>query len=90
MTDIRFEIDADGLTVEDMLLIEDVQEGTRPFHGMTSIMARFLVGENGQPLEKGAALAAIKKLTLAQFQAAAKAFVEAIQRKAVPPEISEG
>jgi len=88
--EIRFEIDTDGLTVGDMLLIEDVQDGKRPFHNMTGLMSRFLADENGELLGPEAGLKVLVELKVNQFTEVAKAFAEAIQRKAVPPMTSGG
>ena len=83
--EIRFEIDTDNLTVADMLLIEDAQDNKRPFHSMTDLLARHMVDGAGNKLDSGAALAALKSLSMADFLKTAKTFGEAIQRKAVPP-----
>ena len=88
--EIRFEIDTDSLTVGDMLLIEDVQEGKRPFHNMTSLMGRFMADEQGDPLTPAEGLARLSTLTMGQFTEASQGFTEAIQRKAVPPTTNGG
>jgi hypothetical protein len=88
--EIRFELDTDSLTVGDMLLIEDAQDGKRPFHGMTTLMARFLADENGALLGQEAGVKVLSALKMAEFNQVSKAFGEAIQRKAVPPTTNAG
>lgn len=86
---VRFVIDTDKLTVGDMLLIEDAQDGNHPMHKMTSLMARFMAGPDGTPLPYADALQVLSALTLPDFTETARQFGEAIQRKAVPPAISD-
>lgn len=86
--EIRFDIDTDSLTVSDMLLVEDAQEGKRPFHSMTALMAKHMVDGEGQSLGMERALDSLGQLKISDFTAAAKLFGEAIQRKAIPPEKS--
>lgn len=83
--EIRFSIDTDRLTVGDMLLIEDAQDGRRPMHKMTELMGRFMVDPNGAPLESGEAVALLSGLTIAQFSETAKSFAEGLKANAVPP-----
>jgi hypothetical protein len=88
--EIRFEIETDSLTIGDMLLIEDVQEGKRPVHSMVSLLARYMADENGLLLGETAGVARLAALKIPEFTEVAKSFAGAIQRKAIPPKISGG
>lgn len=88
--EIRFEIDANSLTIGDMLMIEDAQEGKRPMHAMVGLMARYLADENGFLFGDEVATAKLASMTIATFTEVAKVFAEAIQRKAIPPKIGGG
>lgn len=83
--EIRFEVDPQKLTVADMLLIEDVQDGLHPFHGMVELLSKNMTNPEGEPLEQAEAVKILGGLNMSDFNAAAKAFGEAIQRKAIPP-----
>ena len=85
---LRFEVDTSKLTVGDMLLIEDAQDGNRPMHNMIQMMERFLVDENGKPIPQREARRLLGELSIDDFQDTAQTFAGAIQRKAIPPAIS--
>lgn len=85
---LEFKIDANRITVGDMLALEDAQAGLRPFHGVSDVLSRHLVGANGEYLPAEAARAALTKLTLGQFNEALGQFIEKVQElqaAAVPP-----
>jgi len=82
--DIRFSIDTDSLTIEDMLLIEDAQAGIRPVHAMTGLMVRFIADEEGNLIGADEGLKVLKKLKVSEFTNLVTAFGEAIKIKAVP------
>jgi hypothetical protein len=84
----RFDINVDEMTVEDMLIVEDVQDGKRPIHGMTDLMARYMTDDTGLLLGVEASMQRLRPLKMKELTTIAQAFGEAIQRKAVPPTIS--
>jgi len=83
MTDLKFKIAVDRITLDDLIDIEDGK--LKPIR---NIMANCLLGSDGEYLPKDEALAVIGKLTIAEADQAAqdiKAAMEAWKANALPP-----
>ena len=86
--EITLKIDSNLLTFEDLLALEDAQDGKRPFHSMAQIFIKFMVGRDGERLSHDAALEVLKPLSLDDINKLAEKFGEAVQesqKSAVPP-----
>lgn len=84
---IVLKIDSARLTLDDMLALEDAQEGRRPFHSMRDILARFVADVNGY-LSIDAAREELGRLSLPQFNEAMTQFiaqVKELQAATIPP-----
>ena len=85
---IRLTVDPERITVEDLLAIEDAQEGSRQHHCLVGLIGRAMVDEQGAPLQEGEALRRLKDLTVAQYAEVVKRYMERfeeVRQAAVPP-----
>ncbi len=88
MTEIKFSVTQDNISFEDLLAIEDAQNGKNMFHAIYGIAAKCMVDGSGQPLPLEEAQNALKKLSLAQTNTVMKELtssISALKDSAVPP-----
>lgn len=86
--EISIKIDSTRLTFDDLLALEDAQDGKRPFHALGQVIAKFIIDEKGEYLGLDNAMGALRSLTLDQINEVAGKFSEAVQesqKSAVPP-----
>ena len=87
--EIRFKIDADRLTLDDLIALEE----TPTARVMRDTLAKFLTDETGAFVEEAQARKTLGGLAITQLNAAAAQFraaVEEVQNSAVPPVQSGG
>lgn len=89
MADLRFTVDPARITVDTLILLEDVQQGdTQSARAQRDLLAGFLVGADGQALTPKEARALLGALTLEQFGEAYKQLAAALgeaKKSALPP-----
>lgn len=79
---IRIDIDVERMTFDDMIELSEIEDvegkaGVK-FRYMKGLLARFVVDEDGKPLEREAALAALGALPLPQLKTTMEAFKRAV------------
>jgi len=72
-----------------MILIEDVQDGMRPYRTWKALLTRFLVNDSGKYYSQEQAARVIGGLNMEQLNEAIDAFTGALRRKAIPPKKSD-
>ena len=81
---IRFQVDTDRLTLNDLVALEDENQSPR---FMRDFLARFVVDDKGEYLEDDEAQQAVGNLTLSELMETVEQFgeaVEGLQDKIVP------
>ena len=81
---IKFQVDADRLTLNDLIALEDENQSPR---FMRDFLARFVIDDKGAYLDEGEAQQAVGNLTLAELMETVEQFgeaVEGLQDKIVP------
>jgi hypothetical protein len=79
-------VDIENLTLDDLIVIEDNREALarNDLRAMRAVLARFIVGDDGERLPESEALAAAGGLPLRQMVAAVQALAEAVEAVSVP------
>ncbi len=88
---IRLKLDADRLTLDDLIAIEDA--GQMKARQLRDLLARFVTNDAGEYLALEDARREVGRLTLAELQAAIAQLGESIRtlsERAIPPEIGAG
>jgi len=73
---IRFQVDPDRLTLDDLIALEEESQSPR---FIRDFMARFVVDDKGEYLEEGAAQKIVGALTLSELSGAAEQFKDAVE-----------
>ena len=63
---LHLKLDIEALTFDDMILIQESGEGAMNLRAVRSLVARFVVGENGQPMDADEAAKAVGQLSWPQ------------------------
>lgn len=74
---LRFALDIETMTFDDMIEMAEMEEITKPgprMRQMKALMAKFMVDDEGKPLEHEAALAALGGLPMSQVTSTMKEF----------------
>ncbi len=80
---LRFKIDPDRITLDDIIVFEDA--GAAHLVQLRDLLARHVVDESQAPLPEDAARKAVGALTLSELRGAARQFGQAIKDLAIPP-----
>lgn len=87
--EIHFIIDQDRLTVDDMIALEDAQDGIHPFHAIRNVLARFVKDEStGEIMDLADAQKFLGKLNLKQIMSVVDQFmaqIKSLKDNSIPP-----
>ena len=84
---VRFHIDDEtinDMTLEEYEAIEAAQDGMVKVRQLRPVLARFMVDEDGKPLEHDAAMALLGKQRMGDLEEIAAAFAAAFEDSTVP------
>lgn len=90
---INLNIDADKITLDDLIMVDELTSGKIPARQLKGFVARLIVGNDGVPLPEAEAMQTAGKMTMAELRQAFEAIsgkVRELQATAVPPETSGG
>lgn len=90
---IHLHYDQERVTLDDLIMLDELSVGKVPPRQLKEFVARFAVGEDGAFLPEAEAMQTVGKMTLAELRQAFEALggkVKELQATAVPPEISGG
>lgn len=87
---IQIEIDADQLTLDDLIMVDELTAGAIPARSLKDFIGRFIIIDGQHPTPDEARRAA-GKLTMGQIKQAFEAMrgkIQELQATAIPPEMS--
>lgn len=84
---IRLRVDLEEMTWEELETIQEMGQGQVQIAALRKMLARYVVDEQGQPVEMETAMRELGKLKRMEMLATMKSFAEAIQ---VPKENGSG
>ena len=84
---IRFQVDADRLTLNDLIAIEDESQSPK---FMRDFLAKFVVDDEGEYMEPGEAQEAVGNLTLTELMETVTSFSDSVQglQEALVPKVT--
>ena len=85
---IRFQVDADRLTLNDLIAIEDESQSPK---FMRDFLAKFCVNDEGEYLEPGEAQAIVGNLTLTELMDTVNSFSDSVKglQEALIPKVTD-
>jgi hypothetical protein len=90
---VHFHIDTEQVTLDDLIMVEELQSNKLPAKQLKEFVCRFAADESGAMLPHAEALQMVGKMTIAELRVAFEALgakVQELQATAVPPATSGG
>ena len=90
---LRVHIDANQVTIDDLIMVDEMGMGVIPARQLKDFLARFIVDDDRKPVPFEQAYEIAGKLTLAELKETferMKGTIQELQAAAVPPETSGG
>lgn len=91
MMEIKLKLDANRLTLDDLIMLDELGTAKLPARQIKEFVARFIVNDDGQYMEYESALILAGKFSLRELRETFDRLgetVKELQAAAVPPEIS--
>ena len=93
MSKIELSINPDRMTLDDLIMMDELSAGKVPAKQLKDFVSRFLIGEDGKYLPHEEAYTLAGKLTMTELRQASEAMsnkVKELQATAIPPATSGG